>query len=366
MTIFLVGGGTGGATAPVLAVGEALKQIRPDAKFYFIGNNGVEKKMIAKSKLPLAYLSIPAGKWRRYFSLINLVDLFKTAAGFLKSFYLISRYSPDIIFGAGSFVQVPIVWAAFFRRVPVVIHQPDFELLLSTRLAAPIARAITVSFAGSEKDVPEFSGLLKKIKKSKVHVTGNPVRKEILGGSKDRAIKIFSLNKDYPVILIMGGSQGAVKLNDIIENAATELVKYVQIIHIKGGKGSGGEDFRNPHYHAYEYLGADLRDAYEAADFVVCRGGISTIAELSLLGKASMVVPLPNSSQETNAELLAETKSAVVVFEEFLNPELLVKLVRKVLWNVEAMQTMKANIRHLLPRNADKKIAKIILDIYAQ
>lgn len=364
MKIFLAGGGTGGATAPVLAVAESLLQLHPGTKLFLVGNHGVEQKMIEKSKLPLVYLSIPAGKWRRYFSLMNFFDIFKTIFGFFKSLRLLGEYRPDVVFGAGSFVQVPLAFAAYLKKIPVVVHQPDFDLLLSTRLVAPIARAITVSFGSSEKDLPEFSGLLQKIEKSKVTVTGNPVRKEIFGGSKDKARKTFGLNRDYPVLLVIGGSQGSARLNEVVRSAAPELVKYVQIIHIKGSKGDKGRSFTHPQYHDFEYIGSDMRDAYAAADLVVCRGGISTISELSALGLAAIVVPLPRSLQEANAELLALTRSAVVVFEEFLTSQLAVNLVRKILWRQEAAQTIKDNIKKLLPRNADRKIAKILLDIY--
>lgn len=368
MRIFLVGGGTGGATAPVLAVAEALAGLKPGSKFYLVGSNGVEKKMIEKTNLPLVYLSIPAGKWRRYFSLMNFVDLFKIVFGFIKSLSLIGKYRPDVVFGAGSFVQVPLAFAAYLKKVPVVIHQPDFEVLRSTRLVSPFARAVSVSFGGTEKDMPEFSGLLKTIKKSKIHVTGNPVRQEVLGGSKKRGLKIFGLTEDYPVLLAMGGSQGSARLNEIILQAASDLVKYVQIIHVKGSKGGKGNkgEFSHQHYHDFEYLGRDLRDAYAAADIVICRGGISTITELSALGKAAIVVPLPASPQEINAELLARTKSAVVVFEEFLTAELLVSLVRKILWSAAAMNTIKKNIKALMPAGADKRIAKIILEIHGK
>src|SRR3989344_5475796 len=290
MRVFLVGGGTGGATAPVLAVGEALLQLQPATKLFLVGNQGIEQKMVDKSKLPLVYLSIPAGKWRRYFSLMNFFDVFKTIFGFFKS--------------------------------------------------------------------------LRRIEKSKVTVTGNPVRKEIFGGSKDKARKTFGLNKDYPVLLVIGGSQGAARLNEVILAAASELVKYVQIIHITGSKRAGKQFYNHPHYHGYEYIGTDLRDAYAAADLVISRGGISTITELSALAKPAIVVPLPKSPQETNAEILAFTRSAVVVFEEFLTEKLIVNLVRKVMWNQNAVQTIKDNIKKLLPRNADRKIAKLILDFH--
>ena len=364
MKIFLAGGGTGGATAPVLAVAEAMALIAPDAQFFVVGSRGIEKKMIATSSLALTYLSIPAGKWRRYFSLRNFFDIFKLAAGFLKSLYLIHTYHPDMIFGAGSFVQVPLAWAGFFCGVPVVIHQPDFDLLLSTRLVAPVARAITVSFSWSGKNFYGFSGLLKKIKKSKIHVTGNPVRREIFGGSKARAREIFHLNSDYPVMLVMGGSQGSVKINETIVTAAPEIVKYVQVIHITGQSAKKGQGFEHPHYHLYDYLDEELKDAYAAADFVICRAGISTITELSALKLPAIVVPLPRSPQVTNAELLALTSSAVAVNEQIFNPELVVSLIRKMIWQDDAVKMLKANIGQLMPPNAHKIIAQLILNIY--
>ncbi len=366
MKIFLAGGGTGGATAPVLAVAETLADLVPDVKFFVVGNQGVEKKMISSSKRSLAYLSIPAGKWRRYFSFLNFFDLFKIVAGFLKSLYLVRKYRPDVIFGAGSFVQVPLAWAGFFFGVPVVIHQPDFDLLLATRLVAPVTRAITVSFSWSGKNFYGFSGLLKKIKKSKIHVTGNPVRREIFGGSKERARKIFHLNSDYPVMLVMGGSQGSAKINEVILDAAPEIVKYVQVIHVTGGKAKKSKRFEHPHYHLYDYLDEELKDAYAAADFVICRAGISTITELSALKMPAIVVPLPKSPQETNAKLLVYTSSAVVVFEQIFKPELVVSLIRKIIWQSDAVKIIKANIGRLMPPDANKKIAKLIIDIYGQ
>lgn len=365
MTVFLVGGGTGGTTAPVLAVAEVLEKLDPATKFFLIGNGGIEKQMAKDTIFPIEYLSIPAGKWRRYFSVWNFFDILKIALGFFKALALIKKYRPDIVFGAGSFVQVPVAWAAFFCRVPVVVHQPDWDLLLSTRLVAPIAQAVTVSFSYSGKELPEFSGLFRRINKSKITVTGNPVRQEMLRGSRAEAIQLFKLNDNYPTVLIVGGSLGATKVNEVVSAAVPELVNYVQIIHVTGGR-IKPRSFANPNYHQYNFLGNDLAHAYEVADLVVCRGGMSTITELSALGKAAIVVPLPASAQEDNVRLLAATKSAVGVFEEFFTPELLVKLVRKVLWSKDLQVTLRSHIRLLLPEDADKKIAKLLLKIYDQ
>ena len=361
MRIFLAGGGTGGATAPVLAVAQALFSLDANAQFFLVASRGVEKKMLADLELPLTYLSIPAGKWRRYFSIMNFLDLFRTAAGFLKSIYLIRKYRPTAIFGAGSFVQVPLTYAGFVLCVPIVIHQPDLETLLSTRLVAPIARAVTVSFTTSGKNLPEFSGLFKKIAKSKIHVTGNPVRRDIFGGTKSEAKKIFGLNSDFPVVLVMGGSQGSARINELVVAAAPELVKYVQIIHVTGHSPRRARGFGHPHYHACEYLSENLKHAYAVADFVICRAGMSTITELAALKLPAIVIPLPRSAQEANARLLVFTGSAVVAQEEFLNPEFLVSLTRKILWQAEAVRLLKDNIGRLLPPNANKKIADIIL-----
>lgn len=191
MRIFLVGGGTGGPTTPLLAVAQALQKMRPDAELFFVGNKKVlEQRLIEASGLTVTYLTIPAGKWRRYFSARNIIDLFKFVAGVIKSIYFLQKYHPDIIFGAGSFVQVPMVLAAFFFKTPSVIHQQDFELLLSTKLAAPFAKAVTVSFGYSGKEIPQSSGLFAKIPRSKIYITGNPVRRDIVSGSAGKARQI--------------------------------------------------------------------------------------------------------------------------------------------------------------------------------
>ncbi len=362
MKVFLIGGGSGGAISPVFAVAEALNKLGKNIEFFLIGTKkGLDQKFLDNTILKINYLTIPAGKWRRYFSIRNFFDFFKIFFGFLKSLYLIKKLKPDIIFGAGSFVQVPVAWAGFLCRVPVVVHQQDFDLLLSTRLTAPVAKIVTTSFDASLKELPAFSGLFKKTKKSKFFWTGNPVRREVLDGSKPRATEIFGLNQNYPTVLITGGSTGSEKLNREVIKALPELVKYVQLIHVTGGRLKEKTNFKHEHYHPYDFLSRDLKHAYAVADMVICRAGMSTITELSHLEKAAVVVPLPRSAQEDNAKLLGYLNCAVVIFEEFFIPEMLIKVVRKVLWDQNMIGTLKNNIKMLIPRNADQRIAKLIL-----
>ncbi len=362
MKIFLVGGGTGGPVAPLLAVAEALKELAPKPQFFLVGTKtGIEKKIVESSSLSLTYLTIPAGKWRRYFSLLNFTDIFKTLFGFLKSLRLIHKFKPDVIFGAGSFVQVPMAYAGFILKVPVIIHQQDFRLLLSTSLTAPVAAAVTTTFSYTGKNLPEGSGLFAKLPKSKVFTTGNPVREDILSGSGQAAIKLFKLNKDYPTVLVLGGATGAAKLNQVVLASLSELLKYVQIIHVTGARFKPPKVISHPHYHPFDFLGPELKHAYAIADLVISRGGMSTITELIHLGKAAILVPLPQSPQEDNVRLLSLRRSAVAVFEEFLTPELLVDLVRKILWSKELQETLQQNIKRLMPANSATQIAKLLI-----
>lgn len=361
MHVFLAGGGTGGPTSPLLAVARALREMRPETVFFLIGTaKGVERELLKTLDFPIRYLTIPAGKWRRYFSLKNFLDIFKVSFGFLKSLYLIKKYQPNIVFGAGSYVQVPVAYAAFLLKVPVVVHQQDFRILLSTTLVAPLAKAVTVSFSYAGKNIPESTGLFAKRHKPKIFVTGNPVRREVLNGSTEAAQRFFNLDKDYPTVLVMGGGTGAARLNAILFKALPELLKYVQVIHQTGMK-SAKVPAKHPYYHAYQFLGGELKHAYAVADLIICRGGMSTITELSRLGKAAILVPLPGSAQEDNVAILTMLKLAVGVAEDALSADLLVKLVRKILWDPKLHQSMREGIKNLMPKNADQRIAKLLI-----
>lgn len=361
MKIFLVGGGSGGATAPLLAVAEALVALKPKVQIFLIGTQkGLETKLLVATSVPVKYLTIPAGKFRRYFSLRNVIDPFKILAGFIKSLFLIRKYQPNVVFGAGSYAQVPLMWAAFFLRVAVVIHQQDRDLLLSTKLTAPVAKAVTISFA-QNREIPTFSGLFSKIPKAKIFLTGNPARADLLKGSADEARRIFGLNDSFPTILVMGGSQGALKINQILLASLPELANYVQIIHVTGGKTARKKAVSHPNYFAYNFLGPELKHAYAVADLVIARGGMSTITELSLLSKPAILVPLPKSQQFGNVEILTFLKAAVGVSEELFTPDLLLKLVRKILWNRDIQQTLKKNISQIMPRDASYQIARLII-----
>ena len=357
MKILLAGGGSGGPVAPLLAVAAEIKKTEPKARFLLVGTNSGPEAQMAKDA-GVDFVSIPAGKWRRYFSLRNFAAPFFTLAGLAKAFGILKRFKPDCVFGAGSFVQVPIIWAAWILRIPCVVHQQDVEPSLANRLCAPFAQNITVCFEKSLTDFPSGLGLFYKSKpKQKVLLTGNPFREELKDAVKEKAIKALKLRRDMPVLLALGGGTGADYINNLIIKSLPSLAQVVQVIHSTGSRGAKAQAGEN--YHPYAFI-SDMGQAYAAADIVLSRAGLSTLTELSNLGKVSIIIPMPDTHQEYNAFLLEELKAALVFGQKELNPEVFTALVRKILFNLPIQKALSKNISGIMPKDSAAKISKII------
>lgn len=357
MKILLVGGGSGGPVAPLLAVAEKIKLHHVQAEFLLVGTrSGPERLMAEEANLP--FVAISAGKWRRYFSLKNLLTPFQLAAGCWQAWKLMKRFRPDCMFGAGSFVQVPVAWVAWLLGVPVVLHQQDFQPSLANRLCQVPARKITVTFEQSLSDFASGWGLFyKKSKAPKIVWTGNPSRFNLRGLKREEGLKAFGLRNDLPTLLVLGGGTGAGFLNQLIVRCLPELSRVVQIIHSTGpGKSAAPAQ---PDYHPYEFIKqAEL--AYAAADIVLCRAGMSTITELSNLQKVSIIVPMPDSHQEQNALFLLRRQAALVVPQSALDEHFLVRIIRKLLFDPKTQALFRQNITGIMPKQAAEKIAEII------
>ena len=358
MKILLVGGGSGGPVSPLLAIAEEIKKTQPKAKFLLVGTkNGPEKQMANEAGLPFS--TITSGKLRRYFSLKNLISPFLVLSGFAESFKILKEFKPDCVFGTGSFVQVPIVWAAWLKKVPVVLHQQDVEPGLANKLCQFAAKKITVTFRQSLGGFASNIGIFyKKARAEKIVLTGNPFRSELKGGSKEKAVNEFKLRSDLPTLLVLGGGTGAEFLNNLILKSLPQLSKIIQVIHSTGKNKLLSSASVN--YRPYEFI-SNMADAYAAADIVLCRAGVSTITELSNLNKLSIIVPMPQTHQELNGYLMTEYDAAIVASQKRINPENFVRLIRKLLFAGEAQEALKNNIGKVMPHNANQKIAEIIL-----
>ncbi len=359
MKILFVGGGSGGPVMPLLAVAEEIKVYHPKVELFFVGTNNGPERAMAKNAT-MSFFTIPAGKLRRYFSLLNITTPFLVVAGFLKSLFILRRINPNCVVGAGGFVQVPLMWAAWVLRIPIIIHQQDVYPTLANKLCSAIASKITVAFEQSLKDFPESFGFLYKKPQGKVVWTGNPFFEKFRLLTKEQGLEKFGLNSNLPVLYVTGGGTGAKFINALIKNALPQLSEIVQIIH-STGKGKI-ENLTFPNYHAFEFI-ENPGFAYAAADIVISRAGLSTITELANLSKISIIIPMSKTHQEYNAELLAQQQAAIVLQEEDLTPELLPKIIRKILFSRDWQELLTKNISKLMPVHSGQKIAEIITKI---
>jgi len=393
MKILLVGGGSGGSVSPLLAVAKHILKTSPKAEFLLVGTKNGPEQMMAKND-GINFVAVTAGKWRRYFSLLNFLTPFLIIAGFLQSFKIINNFKPNCVFGTGSFVQVPLIWAAWFLKIPVVLHQQDAAPSLANKLCELCASKITVTFPHSAQNFSTNLGIFyKKHPGDKIAVTGNPFREELRVGDKTEAQKFFNLRADMPTLLVLGGGTGAEFINNLIMEALPQLSKIVQIIHSTGpgkftpleavinrgmkkgcyfwgGKQPGGP--KEPltgfkpkvadNYHQFEFID-NMAAAYAASDIVLSRAGLSTLTELSNLRKLSIIVPMPDSHQEVNGMLLSKLDAAIVVRQKKLVPENLIGLIRKLLFAHELGETLKHNIGQIMPHEANEKISEIILKL---
>ncbi len=305
ITVGFTGGGTGGHVYPGLAVIQSLKEKSPDIRIMWIGSGrGMEKKIIDRSGLP--FYSVPAGKLRRYFSLENAADVFRIIAGFISSVFLLKRLGIDILFSKGGFVSVPPVAAARILGIPVITHDSDLEPGLATRINSRFADTVLLPYMES---VSFFK------KRRKIIVTGNPVRKEILEGDPVKGRSLFGIPEDKKIILVLGGSLGALQINTLFHDMIDRLIPEYFVVHQMGEYSYRESDIEG--YVSVPFLNEELPHILAAADLVVSRAGAGTLWESGVRGKASVLIPLGTGSsrgdQLKNAEYFEKRGAAYVL-----------------------------------------------------
>lgn len=317
--IILTGGGTAGHVTPNIALLPRLKELGYDIQY--IGSyTGIEKELIEPFGIP--YHGISSGKLRRYFSVQNFTDPFRVLKGFREAHKLIRQLKPDVIFSKGGFVSVPVVLAGKRCKVPVIIHESDMTPGLANKIAIPTAAKVCCNFPETLKSLP----------KGKAVLTGSPIRQELLSGNKIAAMDMCHFTSDKPVILVIGGSLGAVAVNNAVREALPELLKDFQIIHLCG-KGKIDESLKDVEgYCQFEYIKNELRNLFALADIVISRAGANAICELLALHKPNLLIPLSaNASrgdQILNARSFERQGFSLVLEEEQLTKETLLNAVK--------------------------------------
>ncbi len=299
MRIVLTGGGTGGHVIPNVAIIEELKKHKDTEILYIGSHDGIEREII--SKIGVRYESVSTGKLRRYFSWQNFIDAFKVPVGYFQAKKILKDFGAEVVFGKGGFVSVPVVVAASRLKIPVIIHESDLSPGLANKIALRFADKICTSFEETSSYVP------KKYAK-KVVYTGTLVRESILKGDKESGYKFAGFDKHRPVILVMGGSQGAMQINELVRNNLDELLRKYQIIHVVG-RGNLDIAIHKKGYAQFEFLDERMKDVYAMSEMVITRGGANSLFELAILKKRAVVIPLgtegSRGEQWQNTRILA-------------------------------------------------------------
>ncbi len=308
LLVCMTGGGTAGHVTPHFALLPGIKQ--RGWRAYYIGSNGLERPLVEAQGID--FKAVATGKLRRYFSFQNFFDLFKVGVGMIQAFFILLFKRPSVVFSKGGFVAVPVAWAAWLLRIPVVSHESDVTPGLANRLIAPFCLKICYTFPETKKYLPS---------KHAEHV-GTPIRAELFEGSPGAGAKFagFDPAEKLPTFLVMGGSQGAQRINEALKEILPELLQSSRVIHIHG-KGKS-INFSHPRYRGYEFVTGELKDLFALADVVISRAGANSIFEFLALKKPMLLIPLEQGSrgdQVINAESFAEKGWARILRERDLN-----------------------------------------------
>jgi UDP-N-acetylglucosamine--N-acetylmuramyl-(pentapeptide) pyrophosphoryl-undecaprenol N-acetylglucosamine transferase len=368
MKILFAGGGTGGHFYPIIAVADALNLIADQEKIAKIDLVMMSESPYDRSILSqrgIRFKKTSSGKLRRYFSLLNITDGFKTIYGIIKALWSIYLDFPDVIFSKGGYSSFPVVFAARFLGIPLVIHESDIVPGKVNLWASKFAQKIAVSFPETIKYFPS----------EKTALTGNPARKQFFLPAKVGAKEFLNLEDGVPIIFVIGGSQGAKIINDNILDIVPELVKKYQIIHqcgknnLKEAEGRVSLQFENSQYktryHLFPYLDLSaIRMAFGAADLVISRAGSGSIFEIAASGLPSILIPLDNSAQDhqrKNAYSYATTGAADVIEQRNLSPHLLQSEIDRLLNDKKILEKMAAAAKKFAKPDAAEKIAREII-----
>jgi UDP-N-acetylglucosamine--N-acetylmuramyl-(pentapeptide) pyrophosphoryl-undecaprenol N-acetylglucosamine transferase len=364
MRIMFVGGGTGGHFYPLIAVAEVLERYPKKPDLYYMGPSPYDLEALRKHGI--TFISCPAGKLRLYPSIQNFFDLFRNFFGIFVAVYKLFIIYPDVIFSKGGYTSVPVLLAARFLRIPVVIHESDSVPGRANNLAKKFARYIAISY---DDAVQYFD-------KNKTALTGIPIRASLKNSSTDPFTEI-GIPNDLPLIYVTGGSSGAERLNNLIISCLAELLPRYRVFH-QVGKGKQEEIVLTTksliqdtnlqgHYYVQEIMPPEMVNSIlNAASLIITRAGSTTLFEIAIHGKPSIVIPIPEDisrDQRSNAYAYARSGAAAVLEEHNLTKALLLAEIEAIIGNREQWQKMSAAAASFTTVDAADKIADILVSI---
>ncbi len=366
MRIVFTGGGTGGHIYPIIAVARQLKQKQIPLEMIFLGPAGPYRQELEKEGIIVK--SVLAGKLRRYFSIWTVLDILKFPLGLIQSFWYLFILMPDIVFSKGGYGSVPVTLVSWLYFIPILSHESDAVPGLANRIGAFFSKRIALSFQSAGK---YFSP-------KKIALVGNPIRSEIAqiclstdSQEKEKGKQLFSISSQKPIILILGGSQGAEKINRLVLSVLSQLLEKYEVIHQSGPKNY--EKIKNwlkqmpANYHLFPFLDENqIAHAYLVSNLIISRAGAGSISEIAICGKPSILIPIPKSAsnhQRKNAFAYARAGATSVLEQDNLTPHMLLNEISEIVDDPELVQKMSLNARNFSQPEAAQKIAEEIFEM---
>lgn len=347
--IVLTGGGTAGHILPNLALAPYLEKEGYDV-IYFGSRSSMDQSLLeSMSKLP--FVGIASGKLRRYFDFHNFIDLFYTLQGCVQSWLLLRKIKPVLVFAKGGFVSVPVVWASWCLKIPVLLHESDISPGLANKLMMPFAKCICLSFPQTLSQLPA----------SKTRLTGLPVRSFLLRGDAIKGRDLCNFNTFKPILMVMGGSQGSQVLDNFIWKNLALLLHSYQLIHLARKQQNNDPIPIAEGYRFFEFVNEDLAHLYACADIIMSRSGANTLFEILHLKKPALLIPLPKSvsrgEQISNAKAFKELSCGEMLEQEDMDIETVLTLCKKLYAN---KSDYIANMSKWSGQDAAENITEII------
>ncbi|NCN53234.1 UDP-N-acetylglucosamine--N-acetylmuramyl-(pentapeptide) pyrophosphoryl-undecaprenol N-acetylglucosamine transferase [Candidatus Wolfebacteria bacterium] len=378
LRVILAGGGSGGHIYPLIAVAQELKKQSESFNLpldmrYFGGARAYAQEIVDND---IEFVPILSSKLRRYFSPMNLIDIPKFFLSLVQLMWKLFWFMPDVVFSKGGPGAFAVVLVARFYLIPVVIHESDSIPGLTNKLSGIFSKKVFLAFS-SARDY---------FKNKDVEIVGNPVRNSLFEQASSltmtdenqyiQARKGLGLNLETPTILILGGSQGAERLNNFVLESLDILLDKYQILHQVGKRNfdsykkeydyiskNWSEDMKNK-YLPRPFFNTDMSDVLIASDIVVTRAGSGTIFEIAAFGKPAILIPLPeaaNDHQLENARFYSKTGAAVVIQQDNLLKSIFIEEINKLIQNKEMMAKMSEAAKVFYRPESAQLIARHLL-----
>lgn len=360
MRVMITGGGTGGHTSPAVAIVEELRRRDPQLMVQWVGKAGaIEERVATAADIP--FRAVPAAGWPRAMSPRRLWVALVMLLGYLKAAMLLRSFRPQVVIGVGGYVSLPLLLAAQHAGVPTVLHEQNKRLGMANRILAPKCAKLYLSYPDTLGTYP----------KDRAEVVGNPVRPGFIAPpTRAEAREKLGLANEPPVVLVVGGSQGARTLNEAM-SSAVHLFNAGEA-HVVWMTGKAGEESAKAaaeraqnKVDVYPFID-DMVTVCAAADVIVSRAGASSTAEIAALGKASILVPFPfatDNHQEQNARAFETAGAAVVLLDSDCTAVRLSDEIRALLEDTPRREAMARAARSLAKPLAAETIAEGTMDV---